>query len=223
MANFNWAYIDCSSSVASDGGAYGPTGSVQFLSGAGNSTGSANFLFYSGSIAGYTANTLLLTGTMFIDGALYANEYHVNNITEASGSTFFGNSDGDVHIRTGSMTVALSSSTPILSVSTSNERVRVRGFAGRYTPVTASLFTSSNANFLIGVQTGSNVELRLHAATIALSGGIIMIKDEVAARTGVITISSSGGTKIDGSDFYQLSGSQPAISLYSNGANWFVY
>ena len=117
MANFNWAYIDCSSSAASDGAAYGPTGSVQFMSASGNSTGSANFLFHSGAHKGYTANTLLLTGTMHINGALYANEYHVQNVTEASGSTFFGNSNADVHLRTGSMTVSLSSSTPILNLS----------------------------------------------------------------------------------------------------------
>jgi len=223
VANFNWAYIDCSSSAGSSGGAYGPTGSVQFMSASGNSSGSANFLFHSGAYKGYGANTLLLTGTMHINGALFANEYHVKNVTEASGSTYFGNSNGDVHLRTGSMTVALSSSTPILDVSTTTQRVTVRGFAGRYTPVTASLFTSSNAMYLIGVTTGSSVEMRIHAANTAGSGAILVIKDEVASRVGVITVSSSGATKIDGQGFYQLSGSHPAISLYSNGVNWFVY
>jgi hypothetical protein len=222
MARFNWAYIDCSSSSGTSNAA-GPTGSVQFISTGTNTTGSTNFLFYSASVGGYDANTLALTGTVRIDGALYANEYHVSNVTEASGSTYFGNSNDDVHIRTGSMTVALSSSTPILDVSTTTERVTVRGFAGRYTPVTASLFTSSNSTYLIGVQQAGNVEMRIHEASTAQSGAILMIKDEVTSRIGQIVISSSAGSTIDGGNFYVLSGSYPAISLYSNGANWFVY
>ena len=225
MANFNWAYIDCSSSAASDGGAYGPTGSVQFMSGSGNTSGSAKFLYYSASAGGYAANTLVLTGTLVVSGTVSASHYHIENVTEidVSGSTFFGNTNDDVHIRTGSMYVGEVSKKPTFGVSATLDRVTVKGFAGQYTPVTASLFTSSNGDYLIGVQTASNVEMRIHAATTALSGAILMIKDEVTSRVGVITISSSGGTKIDGQSFYQLSGSHPAISLYSNGANWFVY
>ena len=219
MARFNWAYINCGVL----GSAAGPTGSVQFLSSGNDSTGSVNFMFYTASAGGYTANTLTLTGTVRIGGALYASEYHVDKITEASGSTYFGNSNEDVHIRTGSMTVALSSSTPILDVSTTTERVTVRGFAGRYTPVTASLFTSSNSHYLLGVQAAANLEMRIHSAVTALSGAIVVVKDEVSSRVGLITVSASGAETIDGAAFYQLSGSHPAISLYSNGANWFVY
>lgn len=220
MARFNWAYINCGVL----GSSAGPTGSVQFLSSGNDSTGSVNFMFYTASTGGYAANTLTLTGTVHIGGALYASEYHVDKITEASGSTYFGNSNADVHIRTGSMTVALSSSTPILDVSTTTERVTVRGFAGRYTPVTiATLFTSSNANYILGVKRAGTVELRIHSAVTALSGAILVVKDEVTSRAGLITVSASGAETIDGAAFYQLSGSHPAISLYSNGANWFVY
>lgn len=219
MARFNWAYINCGVL----GSSAGPTGSVQFLSSGNDSTGSVNFMFYTGAIGGYAANTLTLTGTVHIGGALYASEYHVDKVTEASGSTYFGNSNTDVHIRTGSMTVALSSSTPILDVSTTTERVTVRGFAGRYTPVTASLFTSSNSHYLLGVQAAANLEMRIHSAVTALSGAIVVVKDEVSSRVGLITVSASGAETIDGAAFYQLSGSHPAISLYSNGANWFVY
>ena len=220
MAKYAWAYINAD---IPDGAPGGATGSVQFISTGTNSTGSTDFMYYTASVGGYDPSTLAITGTVRIDGALYASEYHISNVTEASGSTYFGNSNGDVHIRTGSMTVALSSSTPILNVSTTTERVTVRGFAGKYTPVTASLFTSSNADYIIGIQKVGNVELRIHAATSAQSGAVIVIKDEVTSRAGQVIVSSSSPNTIDGSNFYVLSGSYPAISLYSNGANWFVY
>jgi len=216
MAKYAWAYINATN-------VGGPSGSVQFISTETNSTGSTDFMYYTASVGGYDPSTLAITGTVRIDGALYASEYHISNVTETSGSTYFGNSNGDVHIRTGSMTVALSSSTPILNVSTTTERVTVRGFAGKYTPVTASLFTSSNADYIIGIQKVGNVELRIHAATSAQSGAVIVIKDEVTSRAGQVIVSSSSPNTIDGSNFYVLSGSYPAISLYSNGANWFVY
>ena len=57
------------------------------------------------------------------------------------------------------------------------------------------------------------------------SGRLVIIKDEYVNRlTGSITVTgSSSGFHIDMIDKYILTGSFPAISLYSNGTNWFVF
>jgi len=60
MANFGWAYIDCTASVSIDG----PTGSLLFMSGANAASGSSRFRFLTSS------STLELTGTFNISGAL---------------------------------------------------------------------------------------------------------------------------------------------------------
>ena len=100
MAQFAWAYVDC----RPDAKAHGPTGSVQFVTGAGNSSGSLNFMFHTAAVYGYAANTLTLTGTVVISGAISASSYHIKDITEihGSGSTYFGDDQTDMHSRTGS-------------------------------------------------------------------------------------------------------------------------
>jgi len=60
MANFGWAYIDCTASVSIDG----PTGSLLFMTGANAASGSSRFRFLTSS------STLELTGTFNISGAL---------------------------------------------------------------------------------------------------------------------------------------------------------
>ena len=57
-----------------------------------------------------------------------------------------------------------------------------------------------------------------------MSGAVLLIKDEVGHTDGTdITISADAPATIDGASNYVLTGSNPAISLYSNGANWFVF
>ena len=51
-----------------------------------------------------------------------------------------------------------------------------------------------------------------------------VVKDEVTDRGGTnIILTASVGYTIDNTESYILTGSMPAISLYSNGANWFVF
>ena len=71
MATFGWAYVDCEDS-GSGGQAAGPPGSVQFLTGSNATSGSSNFLFHTASYLSYTANTLILTGTLIVTGAISA-------------------------------------------------------------------------------------------------------------------------------------------------------
>jgi hypothetical protein len=168
-----------------------------------------------------------LTGTLVVSGTISASHYHIENVTEidASGSTYFGNTNDDVHVRTGSFYVAQSASTSAsLEVNISTQVVRVDGFRGGYKRIGANNSTSSVATYLYGVAVAGDVNFRLHsAAGDALSGSVYVIKDEVSGRAGTITVRASGSETIDGAATYQLSGSYPAISLYSNGANWFVF
>jgi len=225
MAKFGWAYVSCTGS--DDGGAYGPTGSVQFLTGAGNTSGTLNFMYHTAAYgSSYAANSLVLTGTLVVSGTISASHYHIDNVTviDSTGSTYFGNSNDDRHIRTGSLEVAKVAGNVILRADNTTETVSVRGFRGMYTPVTAAKATASVPSYILGVSLNNNVEINIPAASTYGSGAILIIKDEVVGRGGTnIRLTASAGYNIDNSSFYILTGSNPAISLYSNGANWFVF
>ena len=83
MAQFRWAYINCSEEDSVS--ASGATGSLQFLSGAGVLTGSSNLIFNTSS------NTLFVTGTLLVSGTISASSFVVNQTDTVSGSTIFGN------------------------------------------------------------------------------------------------------------------------------------
>ena len=225
MATFGWAYINCADSGSSGGGGgTGSIGSIQFISGAAGSrltSGSTNFTFLSAS------NKVHLTGTLVVKGTISASHYHIEDVTEidASGSNYFGNSNDDVHVRTGSFYVAQSASVSAsLEVNIATQVVRVDGFRGGYKRIAANNSTSSVSTYIYGIAVAGNVNFRLHsAAGTSLSGSVYIIKDEVSGRSGTVTVRTNGSETIDGGATYQLSGSYPAISLYSNGANWFVF
>ena len=221
--SFGWAYVDCGTSAG--GQAAGPTGSVQFLTGANSTSGSANLLYHTSAYGGYTANTLVMTGTLVIDGIVSASHYHIENVTEidSSGSTYFGNSDNDLHSRTGSLVVIDEANNKILSASTSTEAVHVRGLNVLYESIVGTSVTASAPSYILGVQNTSNVEILIPSASIYGSGSLLLVKDEVIRVGTNIRLSASSGYTIDGTDFYILTGTLPAISLYSNGANWFVF
>ena len=226
MARFGWAYVDCDDVTDA---ATGPTGSVQIHHAAGAFTGSAYLMYYSASGFGYNPNTLVLSGNLAISGAISASTYHIEDIAivDATGSTYFGDSNDDTHLRTGSLIVTASNSDYILSASTATQKVHVRGFSGHYQRLTSTPFTSSNYNYLIGVAEDGAANIRIHSASVAGSGALMIIKDEVAARSGgtsLIHISASSGDTLDGASYYELDGTMPAISLYSDGHNkWFVF
>ena len=107
MADFGWAYINCDTGSGGGAGARGastvagPLKSVQFLTGTLGATGSANFTFETGS------GTLFVTGTIAVKGTVSASHYHVEDVTtiDGTGSTKFGNTNDDTHVRTGSLSV----------------------------------------------------------------------------------------------------------------------
>jgi len=238
MAKFGWAYINCSDTGSAGGSSAGPSGSVQFMAGetSGSTTGSARLLFHTASMYGHEPAHLVLSGNMTITGALSASVIHYTNVTriDATGSTFFGNSNDDRHIRTGSFAVLRNEqagNTTILSASTYTKQVSVMGFAGGYKSVTGSHQTASYGDYLLGIATpftgGTDpVRFTIPSASYFGSGAILVVKDEVSNRGGssiVLTRSVTDTNTIDGAAYYTLTGTMPAISLYSNGSNWFVF
>jgi hypothetical protein len=240
MANFGWAYINCSDtgSAASSGGANGPSGSIQYITGSDNTdtstSGSANFTYSSAH------NLLQLTGTFSVTGTISASHMHIEDVTviDATGSTKFGNSNDDTHIRTGSLSVWKAAGAGyVLSASVAESRVYVTGsggltlsgaFQGNYRHIGVDKVTASAGDYILGVNVGNmRTDLRLPSAAAVGRGGIVIVKDEYPndRTTGsAIHISASSGQTIDGASYYLLTGSMPAIHLYSNGATaWYVF
>ena len=215
MAQFRWAYVDCAESETIT--IAGPTGSLQFLSTSSGITGSENLIFNTSS------NTLFLTGTLLVSGTISASAFVVNQTDTISGSTIFGNSKQDTHEIPGSLFVGKVSEPSTFQVVPSLSQSVTLGMRHSYRTVTSTGLTSSTGDYIIGFGGSGDLEFRLLSASIYNSGAILVLKDEAATRTGAITISSSAPNTIDNNGAYVLTGSSPAISLYSNGANWFVF
>ena len=224
MAQFGWAYIDCADSGGTGGGqAAGPTGSLQFLTGANATSGSAKLVFYTSSFGTYSANTLLLSGALVVQGTITASSFVVEQTDIISGSTIFGNSNDDTHQFTGSLFVGNNEPITTFQVLPSLSQSVTLGMRHNYRSIGGSGFTSSTGDYIIGIGGSGDVEFRIHSASSHASGAILVIKDETLSRTGAITLSASSPNNIDNNGFYELSGTMPAISLYSNGSHWFVF
>jgi hypothetical protein len=233
MAQFGWAYVNCNENDGS--GSSGPAHSIQFVTESGGATtGSAYLTYYTGSaVSGRSEHTLYLTGTLIVTGAISASSYHIEDITQigATGSTNFGNSNNDTHIRTGSLTVfkipaGASDVGYILSASNHDESVRVRGFGGEYQQViSVSTYRVQSKDYIVGIAEPNTVTVTLPGPSASCAGRLIVIKDEYPGRgTGSIVITGSlDSSYIDNQVSYTMTGSLPAINLYSNGSNWFVF
>jgi len=215
MAQFRWAYVNCTEEDNIT--IVGPTGSLQFLSTSSGLSGSQNLIYNTSS------NTLYITGTLLVSGTISASSFVVNQTDTISGSTIFGNSNDDTHRITGSLFVGKVSEPSTFQVVPALSQSITLGMRHTYRTIAASGFTSSTGDYIIGIGGTGDVEFRLHSASVHNSGAILVIKDETASRTGAITLSASAPDKIDNNGAYELSGTMPAISLYSNGANWFVF
>jgi hypothetical protein len=209
MAEFGWAYIECSGSGGGGGQAAGPTGSVQFLTGSNSTNGVSQLLFLTSS------NTLILTGTLDVSGTINANEMNINvtnkNVINlsASGDTKFGDTLDDTHQFTGSVFIT-------------------GGVYYNYFKVTSSPYSASASDYIIGVSSSAYVQIDLPDHT-ANKGKFLIIKDEWDFGAGVrptgsaIAITASTGL-LDGNGTYEISdGDFAAINLYSDGVvGWFV-
>ncbi len=215
MAQFRWAYVNCGEQDISIAG---PTGSLQFLSTSSGLTGSSNLIYNTSS------NTLYITGTLLVSGTISASSFVVNQTDTISGSTIFGNSDDDTHQFYGSMAVGKTTGASTFKVIPSLSQSKTHGMRFNYRTIASSGITSSTGDYIIGFGGSGNIEFRLHSASVHNSGSVLVLKDENSSRgVSSVTISASTGDTIDNNGAYILTGSNPAISLYSNGANWFVF
>ena len=93
-----------------------------------------------------------------------------------------------------------------------------------YKAVNTTPYTVVDSDSIIGVDTSSTVvTLNLPAAAAANKGRVIMIKDEGAdAEARAITIAASSGQTIDGASTTVINVARGSVSIYSNGAAWFI-
>jgi len=232
--SFGWAYVDCSGSGGGSQAA-GPVGSIQFLTGTNVTSGSSKLLYHTTSLGTYQPSTMVLSGNLIVTGAISASVFQYKNIQiiDATGSTSFGNTNDDTHTRIGSLIVkkAGGSGVKVLSASMATEAVHVRGLNVLYefvptTSSTTAIYTASAPSYIIGVRSTGSVKIEIPAASTYGSGALLLVKDEVGHLNGTdirLSASAAGTYTIDGATNYILTGSNPAISLYSNGANWFVF
>ena len=224
MAQFGWAYVNCSDTTGSSGGqAAGPTGSIQFLTGSNATSGSARLRFFTASTDYYDANTLLLSGTLIVRGDLTASSFVVHETDVISGSTKFGNDTPDTHERTRSIFIGDGGAVTTFEVRPALSQSKTLGMRFNYRTINASGLSSSTGDYLIGFGGSGDLEFRLLSASVHNAGAILVLKDETTGPPGAITITASSPNTIDNNGSYVLSGSNPAISLYSNGSNWFVF
>jgi len=231
MAKFGWAYIDCTDQGSSGSGSAGPRGSLQFVTeSGGQTTGSNHLIYYTGSTGayGYLPNTVVLSGSLIVTGTVSASTFHIKDITtiDATGSTYFGDSIDDTHRRKGSLIVS-GASNYVLSASAITERVWVRGFGGKYASVGGATYNVVADDYIIGCSSSANQTLYLPSASAVGKGALLIIKDEYNNRSAAaVYISGSnpvGGFSVEDKAFYQLNGTMPAVNLYSDGTNWFVF
>lgn len=80
-------------------------------------------------------------------------------------------------------------------------------------------------DYYVGVDTTSNtVDLTVPQASTATEGQTFVIKDEGGnTTTNVITIVRSGTDTIDGATSVEINSPYGSFSLYTDGANWFIY
>ena len=80
-------------------------------------------------------------------------------------------------------------------------------------------------DYYVGVDTTSNtVDLTVPQASSATEGQTFVIKDEGGnTATNVITILRSGSDTIDGATSVEINSPYGSFSLYTDGANWFIY
>ena len=217
MAKIRWAYVDCAGAGAGGGQAAGPTGSLQFLTGSNATSGSARLRYITAT------NTLLLTGSLHVKGTITGSSFLVNQTDVVSGSTRFGNTTDDTHVFTGSLAVGAHGGPPVFNVKVATSQSVHMGARFNYRSISSTKLTSSTSDYILGIGGSSNIELRLNTAANHGAGAILLIKDETAARAGSITVSSSSPNTIDGAPHYEITGTMPAISLYTNGTHWFVF
>ena len=202
--------------------AQGPTGALQFHTGSSGISGSANLTFLTAS------NTLFITGTLIVSGAIEANTFDIisTTITEInqSGSTAFGDTNDDTHHFTGSLSV-FSSSTDLFAVDVENKSTKIKtGLTLNRTLITAN-YSVLKSDYYVGVNTATPsavITASLPNANTLNNGQTFVFKDEGgAANTYNIVVSASAGQTIDNKNKVILESPHAALTIYTDGASKF--
>jgi hypothetical protein len=230
--NLNPVYIDgylyigdyVEEIIASSGGGsasgQGPINAIQVHTGSGGISGSATFTFNPG------INEVQLSGNLIISGNITAHTFDIihTDITEvgSSGSTNFGNSNDDTHVRTGSFSI-VSSSGEQFKVDIENKITSINTGVVLNRISTTTNYLIQKSNYIIGVDSTINpVTVTLPDASTLASGQVFVVKDEGGiAASNNITISASGSQLINGSTSAVLSVPYSSIQLYCNGIGKF--
>jgi hypothetical protein len=198
----------------------GPIYSLQFEGDSNSVTGSSK-LTYNPNL-----NQVALSGNLIISGNITAHTFDIvhTDIVEidSSGSTNFGNSNDDVHVRTGSLSI-MSSSGEQFGVDVQNKITSINTGIVLNRITTATNYTIEKSNYIIGVDSTSNpVTITLPDANSLSSGHAFIVKDEGgAAFANNITITASGSQKINSSNTAVLQVPYSSIQLYCNGTSGF--
>ena len=202
--------------------AQGPTGALQFHTGSSGISVSANLTFLTAS------NTLFITGTLIVSGAIEANTFDIisTTITEInqSGSTAFGDTNDDTHHFTGSLSV-FSSSTDLFAVDVENKSTKIKtGLTLNRTTITAN-YSVLKSDYYVGVNTATPsavITASLPNANTLNNGQTFVFKDEGgAANTYNVVISASAGQTIDNQNKVILESPYSALTIYTDGASKF--
>ena len=212
MSRFGWAYINCEES-GSNTFAEGVSGSLMFMTDPPETRISgSNYLMYKYTSAvppsGAPVSSLILTGTLYVSGAISASHFHYEDITriDASGSTRFGNTSDDQHIRTGSLHVGQRGGVTAFNVNLqASQSINVGGFRMNYRSLlpqavdAIAYYSASMADHILGVkgnsQEGWPAVIYLPSATSSsppigstkgsgggtyspMTGAVLTIKDE---------------------------------------------
>mgnify|MGYP003626043258 FL=1 len=252
MSRFGWAYVNCEES-GSHTQSKGVSGSVMFMTDPENQfiSGSDYLMYKYDSTVPRTGDapvsSLILTGTLYVSGAISASHFHYEDITriDASGSTRFGNTADDTHQRTGSLYVGAPEDTLLEINVNASQSINFGSMRYAYKTVSGGVGVVAYASaaigdYIIGVKGQCPVEIRIPPASAsinsqdnlayAMTGNILVIKDEYTGEReeagtipAAIFLSGTDGETIDGEPYYQMTGTMTAVSLYSNGSNWFVF
>ncbi len=198
----------------------GPINSIQIHTGSGGISGSANFIYDP------LTNVVELSGNLIISGNITAHTFDIihTDIIEidSSGSTRFGDSNDDVHIRTGSLSI-MSSSAEQFKVDVINKVTSINTGVSFNRISTSIDYNVKKSNYIIGVDSTSNpVTITLPDASTLSSGHTFVVKDEGGAvSSNTITISASGSQQIDSVNSIVLEVPYSSIQLYCNGTSKF--
>jgi hypothetical protein len=168
MAGFGWAYIRCSDTGSSDD-IQGSAEQILFVTADDTASGSSNFVFLTGS------NTVVLSGSLKVEGPVTASVF-VSDLS-LTGSTFFGNDNTDVHVRTGSLIISGPSTayaTPTLYASSSY--VGINTITPDYSlAVTGTLGVSGNSSLHGNVTLGNAAtDVTTVTSQLTASGGLLV-------------------------------------------------